>query len=134
MRPPHVRAAVVAIAGTELAPDEDDLLRRQPPAGVILFGRNCRDRTQLRTLTDALRATQPGRRLPVLIDQEGGRVMRLKPPEWRGLPSAGAVGALASRGDLPAAREAAWMLGRLMTVCVLRAAGLTDRRRVRDAT
>lgn len=114
MGPSHVRAAVVAIAGTELAPDEDDLLRRRPPAGVILFGRNCRDRAQLRTLTDALRATQPGRRLPVLIDQEGGRVMRLRPPEWRGLPSAGAVGALASHGDLPAAREAAWLLGRLI--------------------
>ena len=114
MTPPRVRAAVVAIAGTGLAPDEEALLRRQPSAGVILFGRNCRDRAQLSALTEALRATQRGRRLPVLIDQEGGRVMRLRPPEWRGLPSAGAVGALASGGDLTAAREAARLLGRLI--------------------
>jgi beta-N-acetylhexosaminidase len=114
MSAPHVRAAIVAIAGTSLAPDEEELLRRQPPAGVILFARNCRDRDQLRRLTAALRATQPGRRLPVLIDQEGGRVMRLRPPEWRSLPAAGAVGALAARGDLAAGREAARLLGRLI--------------------
>ena len=50
MIPPCVRAAVVAIAGTELTPEEEALLLRQPPAGVILFGRNCRDRAQLAPL------------------------------------------------------------------------------------
>ena len=99
--PPHVRAAVVAIAGTGLRPEEDDLLRRQPPAGVILFGRNCRDRAQLRALTDALRATQPGRRLPVLIDQEGGRVMRLRPARVAQPPVRRALWARSPRGRPP---------------------------------
>lgn len=108
-----VRAAVVGIAGTELERDEAALLGRLPPAGVILFRRNCRDRAQLRALVDALRATQPGRRLPILVDQEGGRVARLCPPQWRALPAAGGIGALAER-DPAAGREAARLLGRLI--------------------
>ena len=105
-----VRAAVIGIEGTELSAAEAALIRRMPPAGVVLFARNCRDRQQLRALTDALHGSQPDRHLPILIDQEGGRVMRLKPPEWRPLPPAAAVGAL----DGASAREAAWLLGRLI--------------------
>lgn len=108
-----VRAAVVGIAGTELGPDEAALLSRLPPAGVILFRRNCRDRAQLRALVGTLRAVRPGRHLPVLVDQEGGRVARLCPPQWRALPAAGGVGALAER-DPAAGREAARLLGRLV--------------------
>ena len=105
-----VRAAVIGIEGTELGTDEAALMRRIPPAGVVLFARNCQDRQQLRALTDELRRTQPGRRLAILIDQEGGRVMRLKPPEWRPLPPAAAIGGL----DGSSGREAAWLLGRLI--------------------
>ncbi len=110
---PAVRAAVGGLAGPELLPEEEDLLRRSPPAGVVLFARNCRDRRQLAALVAAVRATQPGRRVPVLIDQEGGRVMRLRPPEWRPLPPAAAVGAVAA-ADAHAGLEAAWLLGRLI--------------------
>ena len=114
---PHARAtraAVVGIAGPELAAEEASLLRRLPPAGVILFARNCVDRPQLRRLTDALRATQPGgRHLPVLVDQEGGRVARLKAPHWRRLPAAGVVGSL-WRNEPDNARKAARLLGRLI--------------------
>lgn len=109
----RVRAAVVGIAGPGLLPEEDALLRRLPPAGVILFARNCVDRGQLRRLTDAVRATQTDRRLPILIDQEGGRVARLKAPHWRRLPAAGVVGAN-FRNEPENAREAARLLGRLV--------------------
>ena len=113
--PARARAAVVGIAGPELSTEEEALLRRLPPAGVILFARNCVDRVQLRRLTDAVRATQAGRRrrLPVLVDQEGGRVARLKAPHWRRLPAASAVGSL-WRNEPDNAREAAYLLGRLI--------------------
>jgi beta-N-acetylhexosaminidase len=107
------RAAVVGIAGTVLDAAERELLTALPPAGVILFQRNCADRAQLKALTDELRALAPGRHLPILIDQEGGRVMRLRPPHWRALPSAGAIGRLAL-ADPEAGRAAARLLGRLI--------------------
>ena len=107
------RAAVVGLAGTELDPAERELLLALPPAGIILFQRNCADRSQLRRLTDELRALEPARRLPILIDQEGGRVMRLRPPEWRALPSARDIGDLAAL-DRQAGRDAARLLGRLI--------------------
>lgn len=112
-RPAPPRAAVVGIAGTTLTAAERELLLALPPAGVILFQRNCADRTQLQALTDALRALSPGRRLPILIDQEGGRVMRLRPPHWRPLPAAGELGRLAIV-DRAAGEEAAGLLGRLI--------------------
>jgi beta-N-acetylhexosaminidase len=107
------RAAVVGIAGPVLEPAERELLLALPPAGVILFQRNCVDRAQLRALTDDLHGLGAARRLPVLIDQEGGRVMRLRPPEWRALPSAREIGRLAG-SDPAAGREAARLLGRLI--------------------
>jgi beta-N-acetylhexosaminidase len=107
------RAAIVGVAGTTLTPAEAELFTGLPPAGVILFQRNCADRGQLRALTDALRALAPDRALPIFVDQEGGRVMRLKPPHWRALPAAGAIARLAGL-DLAGAREAAFLLGRLI--------------------
>jgi beta-N-acetylhexosaminidase len=105
------RAAVVGIAGPALEPAERELILALPPAGVILFQRNCVDRGQLRALTNELHALGGDRRLPVLIDQEGGRVMRLRPPQWRTLPSARDIGRLA---EADAGREAACLLGRLI--------------------
>lgn len=107
------RAAVVGLAGTRLTPEERHLLTAFPPAGVILFRRNCADRDQLAGLIDELRSLAGARPLAVFVDQEGGRVQRLAPPQWRGLPSAAAVGALALI-DLQAGRDAAWLLGRLI--------------------
>jgi beta-N-acetylhexosaminidase len=107
------RAAIVSVAGHALAPEEARLLEATLPAGVILFARNCADREQLRRLTAALRhaAGDPG--LPILIDQEGGRVRRLRPPCWLDVPAMGRVGELARR-DPPAAREAARLAGALI--------------------
>lgn len=107
------RAAIIGLAGPDLLPEERALLAALPPAGVILFQRNCRDRDQIGALVDAVRALHPGRRLAVLIDQEGGRVMRLRPPHWRALPSAGGIAGTAAR-EAAAGLEAAWLLGRLI--------------------
>ena len=81
-----MQAAIYSLAGPELSPDERALFRDADPAGYILFKRNCVDRAQLTRLTDELRAIHGRSDLAVLIDQEGGRVARMKPPEWVAFP------------------------------------------------
>ena len=85
------------------------MFRRHPPAGVILFGRNIVDPAQLNRLTAALRTVL----LPhavLMVDQEGGRVARLRPPHWAAHPAAGAIGALYER-RADAGLRAAWLHG-----------------------
>lgn len=82
--------AIFGLSGPVLTEEERAFFRDAEPAGYILFGRNCQSRTQLRALTDSLRDLHGRDRLLVSIDQEGGRVARLRPPEWAGFP-AGAV-------------------------------------------
>ena len=83
-----MQPAIFGLSGERLTADERDFFRDSDPAGYILFGRNCADREQLRALTDELRALQGRGALPILIDQEGGRVARLKPPIWPAFPPA----------------------------------------------
>ena len=102
-----MKAAIVGIAGPDLQPQEAALFATLPPAGVILFGRNVQDPAQLARLTAALRqALPPG--ADIMVDQEGGRVARLRPPHWMAHPAAGVVGA---RPDAP---RAAWLTGALI--------------------
>jgi beta-N-acetylhexosaminidase len=108
-----VRAAVVGVAGPELLGAERRLLESANPLGLILFRRNCRDRAQLRALVADLRAAVGRPDAPVLIDQEGGRVVRMGPPEWRRPPAARRIGELAER-DREAGLEAAWLNARLI--------------------
>lgn len=81
------RAAVVGVSGLALTSDEAALFRRHRPVGAILFARNVADPEQLRTLTDDLRQ-ELGAEAPILVDQEGGRVARLRPPHWPEFPPA----------------------------------------------
>jgi len=81
-----MQAAIYGLAGAGLNEDERTFFRDADPAGYILFARNCIDRAQLARLTDDLRAIHGRADLPVLIDQEGGRVARMKPPEWVAFP------------------------------------------------
>lgn len=80
--------AFVGLAGATLSADEEALFRHRPPAGYILFRRNIETPAQVRALTDRLRALADDPRLPILIDQEGGRVARLQPPHWPSFPPA----------------------------------------------
>ncbi|MET0251031.1 MAG: beta-N-acetylhexosaminidase [Novosphingobium sp.] len=79
--------AIFGLAGTTLSPDERAFFRDADPAGYILFGRNVVSRAQVRALTDELRALHGRTRTFICIDQEGGRVARLKPPEWLAYPT-----------------------------------------------
>lgn len=106
-------AAIFGCAGLELTPDEDRFFHDTDPLGFILFARNCESREQIRDLTAALRASVGRDDAPILIDQEGGRVRRLKPPTWRAAPAAARFGALAA-ADPAAAAEAAYLNARLI--------------------
>ena len=106
------RAAIVGVSGPALTDDEAALLQAHPPAGAILFARNVVDPPQLRALTAALRAVLPAGAV-LMVDQEGGRVARLRPPHWRAHPPAGALGALHAR-DAAAGARAAWITGALI--------------------
>lgn len=79
--------AIFGLSGLTLTPDERDFLRDADPAGYILFGRNVENREQLRGLTDSLRSLHGRDRLFICIDQEGGRVARMKPPVWPAYPA-----------------------------------------------
>ncbi|MEQ1540754.1 MAG: beta-N-acetylhexosaminidase [Novosphingobium sp.] len=78
--------AIFGLSGLTLSADERALFREADPAGYIVFGRNVESREQLRALTDGLREIQGRERLLITIDQEGGRVTRLKPPVWPSYP------------------------------------------------
>ena len=108
-----MRAMVLGIEGTALTAGERAFLQDVPVAGVILFARNIQDRAQLRALTDAVRAASSPHRPLLCVDQEGGRVMRLRPPVWPALPAMGRIGALA-RDRLEDARRAASAVGRMI--------------------
>lgn len=100
-----MKAAIIGIAGHTLAPEERALFAPHPPAGVILFGRNIADPTQLRGLVADLRMVLP-KEAVLMVDQEGGRVARLRAPHWPELPPPAQLGALFAT-DPDAARNAA---------------------------
>jgi len=85
MRP---RAAIVGVSGPVLTADEAAMLRAHRPLGAILFRRNIADPGQLAGLIADLR-TELGAGAPILVDQEGGRVARLRPPHWPEFPAPG---------------------------------------------
>jgi beta-N-acetylhexosaminidase len=91
-----MRAFITGLAGTELSEGERAFLRDAQPWGLILFKRNVARSEQLRRLIGDVRATL-GRSAPALIDQEGGRVQRLGPPQWPAYPPGAAYGALYDR-------------------------------------
>lgn len=105
--------AIFGISGLILDANERAFFREADPAGYILFGRNVESREQLRALTDSLRAIH-GRRLLITIDEEGGRVKRLRPPVWENFPAGAVFGALydvAPASAIEAARANAEALG-----------------------
>lgn len=76
----------LGLSGTALSDAERNFFTSVDPAGFILFKRNVTERAQLRALTDSLRALSGRDDVPILIDQEGGRVARMQPPEWPAFP------------------------------------------------
>lgn len=90
-------AFVSGCEGLALSPDERSFFRAADPWGLILFQRNCSTRKQVLRLTSDFRDCVGRTDAPVFIDQEGGRVQRLKPPHWRSYPSGAQMGAIFQR-------------------------------------
>ncbi|MEO5774186.1 MAG: beta-N-acetylhexosaminidase [Sphingomicrobium sp.] len=82
-----MQAAIYGLSGLVLTDDERAFFRDADPAGFILFRRNCEDPEQLLGLTDSLRDVSGRPDVPILIDQEGGRVARMRPPAWPAFPT-----------------------------------------------
>jgi beta-N-acetylhexosaminidase len=89
-----MKPVIFGLSGLILTDDEARLFRDVEPAGYILFKRNIEDRGQVRALTDSLRALHGRDDVPILIDQEGGRVARMRSPIWPDFPAGGAFDAL----------------------------------------
>jgi beta-N-acetylhexosaminidase len=105
--------AIYGCGGPVLSPDEQAFFRDCRPWGFILFARNIENPEQVRCLVRALRDTVEDNSAPVLIDQEGGRVARLKPPHWHERPAAARFGALHAVNP-ESAREAVYLNARLI--------------------
>lgn len=115
---------ITGLKGLELSAEEITFIREHQPYGFILFARNCESPQQVKALCNALREVSgQGERLPILIDQEGGRVARLKPPHWRKAPPAGIFADIAGY-DMALARRLVYLNARLLAA-ELAALGIT---------
>lgn len=108
----EAKACILSISGQTLLPREKKLLAGKNPWGVILMGRSCGTPAQVTALTQEIWSAL-GREAPVFIDQEGGRVRRLRPPNWPDFPAPGRYDAL-YRLDPEAGRGAVWLHHRLI--------------------
>lgn len=106
-------AAVYGCAGTVLTDAERIFFKAQNPLGLILFQRNCTSPDQIQALVEDFRSLIGDPAAPVLIDQEGGRVQRLKPPAWRDFPAAARFAEL-DRRDRSRAEEALRLNARMI--------------------
>lgn len=115
-----ISACILGCAGAALSEDERALYAATNPWGFILFGRNIETPDQVRDLVAAMRSSVGRADAPVLIDQEGGRVQRLKPPHWRRYPPGRAYADLGGEAGSEAAR-----LGARLIAADLCALGIT---------
>ncbi|MCI4664112.1 MAG: beta-N-acetylhexosaminidase [Neomegalonema sp.] len=118
--PSGSRAAIVGVSGAALSASEADFLSDAKPWGAILFARNIVSPDQVKALVHEIRAAL-GWRAPILIDQEGGRVARLRGPHWREWPAVGDWCVAADQGALSEQQlwEALWLRYRLIAAELL---------------
>ncbi len=107
-----LKAFISGCAGKALSDAERRFFAESRPCGLILFARNCDTPAQLRSLVASFKEAVGSDEVLVLIDQEGGRVQRLKPPHWRNMPPARCYGRMYDT-DPEAAKRAAFAGARL---------------------
>jgi len=105
------KAMILGCSGLALTSEEKAFYRDERPWGFILFGRNISEAGQIADLVAEMRESV-GWHAPVLIDQEGGRVQRIRPPILPHYPSGRTLGDLYRR-DRALGLRAAWMMSRL---------------------
>lgn len=107
------KSFITGCEGLVLSGEETAFVRAEKPWGFILFARNCEDHDQIRRLCHSLRQAADDPDAPIFIDQEGGRVRRLRPPLVPDYPSGASYGAVHSRNPSDGLR-AAWIGARLI--------------------
>jgi beta-N-acetylhexosaminidase len=117
------RAFITGLSGPEITPDERAFLHAAAPWGLILFKRNIQSASQISALVAESKEILGRAELPVLVDQEGGRVQRLGPPHWPTYPPGAAYGRLYDHE--PSAGLAAAELGARLIASDLAAVGIT---------
>ncbi|MGB3457574.1 MAG: beta-N-acetylhexosaminidase [Litorimonas sp.] len=115
-------ATILGLSGTRLSDDERAFFRDADPWAFILFARNVDSPEQVNALCQDLRDAV-GRDALVFVDQEGGRVQRLKAPHWRAYPTGSTYAALHERDPVQGRRAA--YLGHRLIADDLRAVGIT---------
>ncbi|MEZ5874012.1 MAG: beta-N-acetylhexosaminidase [Hyphomicrobiales bacterium] len=108
-----LKAFISGCADTSLSADERAFFARERPCGLILFARNVKSPDQVRALITSFKESVGSDELFILVDQEGGRVQRLRPPHWRAMPPARCYGEL-YQADPELAKRAAFAGARLM--------------------
>jgi beta-N-acetylhexosaminidase len=116
-------ACIFGCAGPRLTPEEQAFFQRARPWGFILFARNVETPEQVRALISDFRRCVDDPEAPALIDQEGGRVRRLRPPHWPAYPPAAAYGR--ARSNDPLTAPALARLGGRLIAHDLRSLGIT---------
>ncbi|MHA1538980.1 MAG: beta-N-acetylhexosaminidase [Alphaproteobacteria bacterium] len=106
----NIKAIVFGCSGPRLTEEERRFFQKTQPLGFIIFARNIENPAQVKQLITDLNATQERELVPILIDQEGGRVARLKPPHWDSYPAAATLAALPDKE----AEEATYLTARLI--------------------
>jgi len=108
-----VRAFICGVSGVDLSGTECRFLREADPWGLILFQRNVDSPEQLRRLIERFREVVGRDDAPIFVDQEGGRVQRLRPPQWPSYPPGCEYGRIYD-GDRARGLAAARLAGRLI--------------------
>lgn len=117
----NISACITSVSGPVLLAEERAFLRDAQPWGVILMGRSCESKAQVAALVNDIKDAL-GRNALIFIDQEGGRVARLRAPEWPNFPAAGVYGELFEVA--PNEAEEACYLGHLLMGQELSALGI----------
>lgn len=101
-----MKPVIFGLSGPALTAEERAFFAEVEPAGYILFGRNVETRGQVRALTESLRELAGRDDLAILIDQEGGPVARMRPPEWPAFPAGPVFDATYDRAPMTAIQAA----------------------------
>ena len=113
------KAFISGCKGLVLTPDEKAFFAGERPWGFILFGRNIGEAEQIADLVASLRDSIGNPAAPVMIDQEGGRVQRIRPPIVAQYPNGAAIGEIYRR-DRAEGLRAAWLMSRLHAFDLMR--------------
>lgn len=108
------KPVILGLKGDTLLEEEKRFFSSVNPLGFILFARNCVTPDQVRDLTHSFRALLGRSDVLILIDQEGGRVARLKPPHWRKAPAAKLFSDYAISGSLENSEREVYANARLI--------------------